>query len=74
MLSKGDDIIPLIGAKPRRYFLDSLKSIDIKLSEENIIRIENAVPENEISGGNFPVIKFRNGMVFYIVKILNEFI
>ena len=50
MLSKGDDIILLIGAKPRRYFLDSLKSIDIKLSEENIIRIENAVPENEISG------------------------
>ena len=27
------------------------------------MKIENSVPENEISGGSFPVMKFRNGEV-----------
>ncbi len=63
MLSKGDDIIPLIGASRTATFLDSLNSCEVKLSEEDIRRIENAVPESEISGGSFPVMKFRNGEV-----------
>ena len=63
MLSKGDDIIPLIGASRTATFLDSFKSFDVKLSESDIMRIEEAVPENEISGGSFPEMKFRNGEV-----------
>ena len=63
MLSKGDDIIPLIGASRVATFMDSLKSLDVKFSAEDILRIEEAIPENEISGGSFPAMRFKNGKV-----------
>ena len=63
MLSKGDDIIPLIGASRTATFQDSMKSLEIVLSESDIRRIEEAVPEDEIAGGSFPDMKFRGGKV-----------
>lgn len=64
MLTKGDDIIPLIGASRLSSLTDSLKALDVSLSEGDIKRIEDAVPESEIAGGSFPEIKFKNGRIF----------
>lgn len=63
VLSKGDDIITLVGASRRVTLMDSLKAKDIKLSDEDIRRIENAINENEILGASFPNMKFKNGKV-----------
>lgn len=63
VLSKGKDIIPLIGASKRPHFQEAIQSLDINLSESDINRIEEAIPENEIAGGSFPNMKFKNGVV-----------
>ncbi|MDP4161158.1 MAG: aldo/keto reductase, partial [Bacillota bacterium] len=65
LLSKGEDIIPLIGASKLPHFQDAIQSLDISLSENDIKRIEEAIPENEIAGGSFPEMKFKNGIVVH---------
>ncbi|EHJ00465.1 aldo/keto reductase [Clostridium sp. DL-VIII] len=62
LLSKGNDIITLIGASRRTTLQDSLKSIKVNLSENDIQRIEKAIPENKIAGASFPKREFRNGV------------
>ncbi|PEJ52364.1 aldo/keto reductase [Bacillus sp. AFS002410] len=62
--SKGDDIIALVGASRRTTLRDSLKSVDIKLSAEDIARIEKAIPEDQIAGSSFPKMEFKNGVRF----------
>jgi aryl-alcohol dehydrogenase-like predicted oxidoreductase len=64
MLSKGEDIIPLIGASRTVTFLDSLKSLEVSLSTDDIMRIENTIPKDKIAGGSFPDMKFSNGKIF----------
>lgn len=63
MLSKGEDIIPLIASRNVANLQSSIKSLAITLSETDIKRIENAIPKNEIAGTSFPNMKFRNGIV-----------
>jgi aryl-alcohol dehydrogenase-like predicted oxidoreductase len=61
MLSKGEDIIPLIGSLSPAHIQEALQSLDIRLTENDIREIEEAIPENEIAGASFPNRKFRNG-------------
>lgn len=61
MLSKGEDIIPLIGSLSPAHIQEALQSLDIRLTQDDIMEIEEAVPENEIAGATFPNRKFRNG-------------
>jgi aryl-alcohol dehydrogenase-like predicted oxidoreductase len=63
MLAKGTDILPLIGARRPTQLQDSIKSLEVNLSENDMKRIEEAIPESEIAGGNFPGLKFKNGIV-----------
>ncbi|MEG6521534.1 aldo/keto reductase [Desulfotomaculum sp. 1211_IL3151] len=63
MLSKGQDIIPLIGASKVAHFQEAVESLKINLSEADINRIENAIPEAEIAGASFPNMQFKNGRV-----------
>lgn len=63
VLSKGKDIIPLVGARRVSQLQDSIKCVNVRLSESDVKRIENAIPENEIAGGSFPQIQFKNGTI-----------
>ncbi|MNI71656.1 Aldo/keto reductase family protein [compost metagenome] len=63
VLAKGEDIIPLIGARTVNQLEESLKSLDIQLDESDVRRIEAAIPVSAIAGGSFPQMKFRNGVV-----------
>lgn len=63
VLSKGDDIIPLIGASKLKHFEDSIMAKNISLSKEDIQRIEAAIPQEEIAGSSFRKIQFKNGLV-----------
>jgi aryl-alcohol dehydrogenase-like predicted oxidoreductase len=53
VLSKGKSIVPLIGARKRTQLTDSLRSIAVTLSEEELSRIGEAIPESEIVGTRY---------------------
>ena len=61
VLSKGDDIIPLIGASKLKHFEDSIMAGNISLSKEDIQKIEAAIPEEEIAGTSFRKMQFKDG-------------
>lgn len=61
ILSKGEDIIPLIGSLSPSHIQEAMKSFDIRLTEDDIKEIEAAIPENEIAGAAFPDRQFKNG-------------
>jgi aryl-alcohol dehydrogenase-like predicted oxidoreductase len=50
VLSRGDDVIPLIGARKRSQLQDSLGALDLKLSSDDLSRIEEAVPPELVAG------------------------
>jgi Predicted oxidoreductases (related to aryl-alcohol dehydrogenases) len=53
-LTKGRDIVPIIGASKAAQFEDSILARDIILTPDDISRIEKAVPADKISGRSFP--------------------
>lgn len=61
MLSKGEDILPLIGTLSPAHLQEALRSLDIQLTEEEVRAIEEAIPEREIAGASFPNMQFRGG-------------
>ncbi|CAG7609817.1 hypothetical protein PAESOLCIP111_01209 [Paenibacillus solanacearum] len=59
----GNAHIPLIGARKVNQLRESIKSLEVHLNENDVKRIEKAIPEAEISEGSFPQMKFKNGVV-----------
>ncbi|MGE3987962.1 aldo/keto reductase [Pseudorhodoplanes sp.] len=53
VLSRGDDILPLIGARNRAQLADILKAADVTLAPEVLRRIETAVPKGAASGTRY---------------------
>src|SRR5208337_2187402 len=47
-LAKGDDIVPLIGARTRSQLQDMLGAAEIALSQDQMTRIEAAVPVSAV--------------------------
>ncbi|MGL4990239.1 MAG: aldo/keto reductase [Sarcina sp.] len=68
LMSKGDDIVTLIGASRRESLLNSIKAKDVILTNNDIIRIENIADKNKIAGASFPKMNFRNGRIDSILK------
>jgi aryl-alcohol dehydrogenase-like predicted oxidoreductase len=54
VLSRGDDVIPLIGARSRSQLSDALCALDIDLSLDDLDHIEKAIPEGAVSGDRYP--------------------
>ena len=54
VLSRGEDILPLIGAKTRSQLAESLGALDVHLSAEELRRIEEAVPADAVAGARYP--------------------
>jgi len=48
--SRGDDIIPLIGARRRSQLNDALGALDITLSADDLARIDAVVPQRAVAG------------------------
>ena len=53
VLSRGADIVPLIGARNRAQLADILKAVDVTLPPEILTRIEQAVPKDAIAGERY---------------------
>lgn len=54
VLSKGDDVIPLIGARKASQLKESLGALELELSPIDLSRIEEAVPKDKIAGEYYP--------------------
>ena len=57
VLSRGSDIVPLIGARRRDQLADGLGALALDLSEDDIARIERAVPPDAASGERYPAMQ-----------------
>ena len=61
ILNKGEDIIPLIGAKNVAQLEDSIQSLKVNLSKEDISKLENAKKTSKIIGSSMPKMLIKNG-------------
>jgi aryl-alcohol dehydrogenase-like predicted oxidoreductase len=54
VLSRGDDIVPLIGARTRERLDEALGALGVELSDDDLRRIEEAVPAGAAAGDRYP--------------------
>jgi aryl-alcohol dehydrogenase-like predicted oxidoreductase len=52
-LSRGEDIIPLIGTKRRDRLAEALGALDLELTPEEVASLEEAVPADQVAGGRY---------------------
>ncbi|MGQ4414758.1 aldo/keto reductase [Streptomyces sp. SAS_269] len=54
VLSRGEDIVPLVGARTRERLTESLGALDVTLDEADLTAIEEAVPADAAAGDRYP--------------------
>ena len=59
VMAKGDDIIPVIGARTRAQLADALGAVAVTLSAAEIARIEEAVPASAVAGDRYDAHQMR---------------
>lgn len=52
--TRGDDIIPLVGARRRDRLTESLGALDVTLSSDDLSAIERAIPKGAAAGARYP--------------------
>ncbi len=62
VLSQGEDIMPLIGARKVSQLQESMKALDVHLSKSDLERIDVAVPASAVADNNLTM-KFKNGLI-----------
>lgn len=55
VMSQGDDIIPLIGARRRDRLDEALGALELHLSKEDLTQIEAAIPQDAVVGDRYDV-------------------
>jgi aryl-alcohol dehydrogenase-like predicted oxidoreductase len=53
VLGRGTDIVPLVGARRRDRLQESLGALQLKLSDDDVARIEAAIPKDGLAGGRY---------------------
>ncbi|MGO8684606.1 MAG: aldo/keto reductase [Thermoleophilia bacterium] len=53
VLSRGEDVVPLIGARRRGQLAEALSALDLVLSAAQLARIESAVPAGAVAGERY---------------------
>jgi aryl-alcohol dehydrogenase-like predicted oxidoreductase len=54
VLGRGNDIIPIPGTKRRRYLEENIGALSVRLTQEEIDRIDEAAPPGVASGSRYP--------------------
>jgi aryl-alcohol dehydrogenase-like predicted oxidoreductase len=54
LLSKGETIIPIPGTKRMEYLIENLKTVDLSLSDLDLLAIDSAIKSNPIQGMRLP--------------------
>ena len=63
ILQKGNDIIPLIGARNVVQLEDSIQSTTVTLNHDDLSKLEEAKKESNITGQSMPKMIIRNGIL-----------
>jgi aryl-alcohol dehydrogenase-like predicted oxidoreductase len=53
VLSRGEDIVPLVGARRRDQLQEALGALDVRLTDDDLDRIECAVPPDAAAGDRY---------------------
>ena len=54
MLSRGEDIVPLVGARTPERLSEALGAVTLALSPSDLARIESAIPQGAAAGDRYP--------------------
>jgi aryl-alcohol dehydrogenase-like predicted oxidoreductase len=52
--ARGEDVVPLVGARTRERLAESLGALDVKLSADDLAAVEAAVPAGAAAGARYP--------------------
>jgi aryl-alcohol dehydrogenase-like predicted oxidoreductase len=54
LLTRGEDIVPIVGTKRIKYLEDNLKALQVQLSKEDLAQIDQAAPLGAAKGLRYP--------------------
>jgi aryl-alcohol dehydrogenase-like predicted oxidoreductase len=54
VLAQGKDIVPIPGTKRRKYLEENVAALDVHLSDEDLRRISEALPTDQVQGERYP--------------------
>jgi aryl-alcohol dehydrogenase-like predicted oxidoreductase len=54
VLAQGSDIVPIPGTKRRKYLEENVGTLEVKLTKEDLRRIEEVFPADAAAGGRYP--------------------
>jgi aryl-alcohol dehydrogenase-like predicted oxidoreductase len=54
VLAQGEDIIPIPGTKRRKYLEENVDAINLKLSQDDLARIDEVFPPDVAAGKRYP--------------------
>jgi aryl-alcohol dehydrogenase-like predicted oxidoreductase len=54
VLAQGDDIVPIPGTKRRKYLEENVGALQVKLSKEDLRRIDEVFPPEAAAGERYP--------------------
>ena len=52
-LSRGDDVVPLVGARRRERLEEALGALDVELTADDLAKIEEAIPPDAVAGERY---------------------
>ena len=53
VLSRGKDVVPIFGTKRRKYLLENLAALEVRLSEQDLRRIDELAPKGAAAGDRY---------------------
>ena len=54
ILAKGENIVPIVGTKRRNYLEENIRALNVKLTSDDVRRLDEAVPRGAAVGERYP--------------------
>lgn len=54
VLAQGDDVVPIPGTKRRRYLEENVGALDVRLTTDDLARIDRIIPPGAAAGTRYP--------------------
>ena len=54
VLAQGNDIVPIPGTKRRKYLEENVAAVEVKLTKEDLARIDEVFPPDSAAGNRYP--------------------
>ena len=53
VLAKGEDVVPIPGTKRRKYLDENIGALDVKLSDDDLCRLDEILPPGAAAGDRY---------------------